>query len=53
MFDDYLKTVLDHGYRVVTLGSIAEEVADSAPAGKMVLAEFPGREGVLAVQETK
>ena len=53
MFDAYLKTVLGRGYRVVTLGSIAEEVAGSAPAGKMVLAEFPGREGVLAVQETK
>ena len=50
MFDSYLKRVLSLGYRVVPLGVIAEEAAQTAPAGEMRLAEFPGREGLLAVQ---
>ena len=53
MFDAYLKAVIDRGYRVVPLGTIAEETADTAPAGKMILSAFPGREGVLAVQEKR
>ena len=51
MFDDYLTRVLALGYRIVPLGVIAEECAASAPEGRMELAPFPGREGVLAVQK--
>ncbi|MBR7105298.1 MAG: 4-deoxy-4-formamido-L-arabinose-phosphoundecaprenol deformylase [Lentisphaeria bacterium] len=50
MFDAYLKAATEKGYRIVTLGSVAEELSETAPEGKMVLAPFPGREGVLAVQ---
>ncbi len=50
MFDEYLDRVLKLGYRVVPLGTIAAETAADAPAGRMELAPFPGREGVLAVQ---
>ena len=50
MFAAYLKAVLDRGYRVVPLAEVFDECAGTAPAGEMVLAEFPGREGVLAIQ---
>jgi len=50
-FDRYLAEVIRRGYRVVTLGEIAAEVRDSAPDGIMRLAPFPGREGLLAVQQ--
>ena len=50
MFEEYLDRVLALGYRVVPLGVIAEEVASTAPVGRMELRPFPGREGVLAVQ---
>ena len=50
MFDNYLKAVLARGYRIVPLGCIAEEVKQTAPDGKMILADFSGREGQLAVQ---
>ena len=50
MFDDYLTRVLELGYRIVPLGTIAAECAADAPCGRMELAPFPGREGVLAVQ---
>lgn len=50
-FDKYLEAVIKRGYRVVPLGDIAAEVADSAPAGVMQLTSFPGREGKLAVQQ--
>lgn len=50
-FDRYLDAVIKRGYRVVTLGEIAAEVKDSAPAGIMQLTPFPGREGKLATQQ--
>ena len=50
MFEAYLRRVLELGYRVVPLGVVAAEVRESAPEGRMELKEFPGREGVLAVQ---
>ena len=50
MFEEYLRRVLELGYRVVPLGTVAAEVRESAPEGRMELKEFPGREGVLAVQ---
>ncbi len=50
-FADYLRRVLAAGYRVITLGEAAAEVKGSAPEAGMVLAPFPGREGVLAVQQ--
>ena len=50
-FDRYLAEVIRRGYRVVTLGEVAAEVRDSAPDGIMRLAPFPGREGLLAVQQ--
>lgn len=50
MFDRYLKEVISRGYRIVTLGNTAGELSGSAAEGKMILADFPGREGVLAVQ---
>ncbi|MDD3886397.1 MAG: polysaccharide deacetylase family protein [Victivallaceae bacterium] len=51
MFDEYLTRVLAAGWRVVTLGELAAEVRDTAPAGYMQLDDFPGREGQLAVQK--
>ncbi len=51
MFDDYLDRVLKLGYRVIPLCEAAEEVKDTAPEGRVELKEFPGREGVLAVQQ--
>ena len=36
---------------VIPLGELARRVKDSAPDGEMELREFPGREGVLAVQK--
>ena len=50
MFEEYLRRVLELGYRVVPLGTVAAEVRESAPEGRMELKEFPGREGLLAVQ---
>ncbi len=50
MFEAYLDRVLALGYRVVPLGTIAAEVRDTAPEGRMELREFPGREGKLALQ---
>ncbi|MBR2910337.1 MAG: 4-deoxy-4-formamido-L-arabinose-phosphoundecaprenol deformylase, partial [Lentisphaeria bacterium] len=50
MFEDYLKRVLAAGYRVIPLGLAAQEAAPTAPAGNMILADFPGREGQLAIQ---
>ena len=50
MFEDYLKRVLASGYRVIPLGLAAQEAAATAPAGNMILADFPGREGQLAIQ---
>ena len=50
MFEDYLRRVLASGYRVIPLGVAAQETASTAPAGNMILADFPGREGQLAVQ---
>lgn len=50
MFEEYLRRVLELGYRVVPLGVVAAEVKESAPEGRMELKAFPGREGVLAVQ---
>ena len=50
MFEEYLRRVLELGYRVVPLGVVAAEVKESAPKGRMELKAFPGREGVLAVQ---
>ena len=50
MFANYVKAAQAKGYRFITLGEAAAEFADKAPAGKMQLKEFPGREGKLAVQ---
>ena len=50
MFEEYPRRVLELGYRVVPLGVVAAEVKESAPEGRMELKEFPGREGLLAVQ---
>ncbi len=52
MFAAYLAAALKAGYRVVTLGEVAAELAATAPAGEIVLAPFPGREGVLAQQRS-
>lgn len=51
MFDAYLDRVKAMGYEVIPLGELARRVKDSAPDGEMELREFPGREGVLAVQK--
>ena len=51
MFDAYLDRVKALGYEIIPLGELARRVKDSAPDGKMELREFPGREGVLAVQK--
>ncbi|WP_418391723.1 4-deoxy-4-formamido-L-arabinose-phosphoundecaprenol deformylase [Victivallis lenta] len=51
MFDEYLTRVIAAGYEVIPLGELAARVKDEAPEGEMELAEFPGREGVLAVQK--
>ena len=51
MFDAYLARVKALGYEIIPLGELARRVKDSAPAGEMELREFPGREGVLAVQK--
>jgi len=50
MFDAYLARVFELGYEVIPLGELAARVNADAPSGEMKLAEFPGREGVLAVQ---
>jgi len=50
MFDEYLGRVLELGYKVIPLGELAEQVKSTAPEGRLKLAEFPGREGVLAIQ---
>ncbi len=50
-FAAYLAEVLKRGYRVITLGEAAEIFAPHAPAGKIVLGDFPGREGKLALQD--
>ena len=50
MFAAYLAAVCKSGYRVITLGEAAAEAASGAPAGKIALAPFPGREGDLAQQ---
>ena len=50
MFDRYVKEAHKRGFRFITLGEVASELANSAPAGKMQLQSFPGREGELAVQ---
>jgi undecaprenyl phosphate-alpha-L-ara4FN deformylase len=50
MFDEYLTRVLKLGYQVIPLGELAGQVKSTAPAGTIALKEFPGREGVLAVQ---
>ena len=50
MFDNYVKEAHKRGFRFVTLGEVASEFAEKAPAGVMQLSEFPGREGQLAVQ---
>ena len=50
LFDAYLKAVLSKGYRVIPLCTAASEVEETAQEGRIVLADFPGREGVLAVQ---
>lgn len=52
MFDAYLARVKELGYEVVPLGELAKRVRNSAPDGEMGLREFPGREGVLAVQKS-
>ena len=49
-FDEYLTTLLGRGYRVMTLGEAAEEYKN-APEGRAELAPFPGREGLLSVQQ--
>ena len=51
MFDAYLDRVKALGYEIIPLGELARRVKDSAPDGEMELREFPGREGVLAVQK--
>ena len=51
MFDVYLDRVKQLGYEIIPLGELARRVKDSAPDGAMELREFPGREGVLAVQK--
>ena len=50
MFDEYLTRVLKLGYEVIPLGELAEQVKSTAPTGTIALKEFPGREGLLAVQ---
>jgi len=50
MFDEYLGRVLELGYKVIPLGELAEQVKSTAPEGRLELAEFPGREGLLAIQ---
>lgn len=50
MFDAYLGRVLELGYKVIPLGELAGQVKSTAPEGRLELAEFPGREGVLAIQ---
>ena len=50
-FDEYLTQLLERGYKVITLGEAAREFAD-APAGRAELAPFPGREGLLSVQQS-
>ena len=49
-FDEYLEKLSSRGYKVITLGEAAEMYAD-APAGRAELAPFPGREGLLSVQQ--
>lgn len=49
-FDDYLSELIRRGYKVVTLGEAAEEYKN-APTGRAELAPFPGREGLLSVQQ--
>ena len=51
MFDAYLDRVKALGYEIIPLGELARRVKDSAPDEEMELREFPGREGVLAVQK--
>lgn len=51
MFGAYLDRVKALGYEIIPLGELARRVKDSAPDGEMELREFPGREGVLAVQK--
>lgn len=50
MFDEYLNRVLKQGYEVISLGELADQVKASAPEGRLNLTEFPGREGLLAIQ---
>ena len=50
MFDEYLIRVLKLGYKVIPLGELAGQVKSTAPTGTIALKEFPGREGLLAVQ---
>ena len=50
MFDTYVKEAKKRGFRFITLGEVASEFSGKASAGVMKLAEFPGREGELAVQ---
>lgn len=50
MFDEYLTRVLKLGYEVIPLGELAGQVKSTAPEGRLNLAEFPGREGLLAIQ---
>ncbi len=50
-FAAYLREALRRGYRVITLGEAAEIFAPHAAAGRIVLGDFPGREGKLALQD--
>ena len=50
-FDEYLTELIRRGFKVITLGEAAEEYKD-APPGRAELAPFPGREGLLSVQQT-
>ncbi len=51
MFEAYLERVVKLGYRIIPLGEVATEFATTAPAGRIELGAFPGREGMLALQK--
>lgn len=51
MFREFLKRCQGHGWKVFTLGELADEYAGKAPDGRVVPKAFPGREGWLACQE--
>ncbi len=49
MFDDYLRRVAEKGWLVVALGELLNS-DDPIPKGCIIQENFPGREGLLAIQ---